>query len=342
MKQYTIILALLIATSCSSSKPTDSIPLVYPPANPAARNLLLARSVNLGNALEAPNEGEWGVTLEADYFDTIAAAGFTAVRIPIRWSAHVTYNQPYIIEPQFMQRIEWVLDQAERCHLAAVINIHHFNELFSEPTAYKGEFLAIWQQLSAQFSGRDTTLFYEILNEPNTNLTAEIWNDYLQEATDTIRARDTIHTLIIGTAEWGGIAAMEKLRLPEDEMNIIFTFHYYNPFQFTHQGAEWVDGSDAWLGTVWNASQNEQIAIINDLQQVSLWASEHHVPVFMGEFGSYSKADVSSRAAWTYFVSRTAENNGFSWAYWEFCSGFGLYNASAKLWYRSLLDALIP
>lgn len=51
-------------------------------------NQQLGRGVNLGNALEAPREGEWGMYLEAEYFALIAEAGFNAVRVPIKWSAH--------------------------------------------------------------------------------------------------------------------------------------------------------------------------------------------------------------------------------------------------------------
>jgi hypothetical protein len=58
------------------------------------QNVHLGRGVNLGNALEAPKEGEWGVTLREEYFHLIAEAGFDSVRIPIRWSAHAALTEP--------------------------------------------------------------------------------------------------------------------------------------------------------------------------------------------------------------------------------------------------------
>jgi aryl-phospho-beta-D-glucosidase BglC (GH1 family) len=51
-------------------------------------NRLLGRGINLGNALEAPQEGAWGVTLKSRYFRDIKNAGFNSVRIPISWSTH--------------------------------------------------------------------------------------------------------------------------------------------------------------------------------------------------------------------------------------------------------------
>jgi hypothetical protein len=50
----------------------------------------------------------------------------------------------------------------------------------------------------------------------------------------------------------------------------------------------------------------------------------------------------SSRTRWTDFVAREAERRGFAWAYWEFCSGFGVYDWDAGQWKNELLDALLP
>ena len=49
-------------------------------------------------------------------------------------------------------------------------------------------------------------------------------------------------TVLLGVAEWGGVSALNKLVIPSDT-HLILTIHYYNPFTFTHQGAEWVSGS---------------------------------------------------------------------------------------------------
>ena len=53
---------------------------------------------------------------------------------------------------------------------------------------------------------------------------------------------------MIGPGQWNSISGLKSLQLPEDDQNLIITVHYYLPFEFTHQGAEWVNGSDAWLG----------------------------------------------------------------------------------------------
>ena len=133
---------------------------------------------------------------------------------------------------------------------------------------------------------------------------------------------------------------MKDLALPAGDRNLIVTVHFYEPFHFTHQGADWAEGSAAWLGTKWG-SQADQDAVAKTLKDAKDWGAAKQRPIFMGEFGSYSKADMASRVLWTRFVARTAEKNGFSWAYWEFGSGFGVYDPAASQWRPDLKDALL-
>jgi endoglucanase len=212
----------------------------------------------------------------------------------------------------------------------------------AEPGNHKERFLALLSQLAEHFKDEPDDLLFEILNEPHENLTPELWNSYLAEAIAAYRSVDPQRTLVIGTAEWGGIGSLHKLVLPDTADNLIVTVHYYNPFHFTHQGAEWVSGSDEWLGTTWRGYTSELKSLEEDFDQVASWASEHNRPVFVGEFGAYNKADMTSRAAWTKAVRREAEERGMSWSYWEFCAGFGIYNTGDNSWNTELLNALIP
>ncbi|MCI0641105.1 MAG: hypothetical protein L0Y72_10555 [Gemmataceae bacterium] len=72
-----------------------------------AVNQKLGRDINLGNALEAPKEGAWGVTLQAEYFKVIKAAGFATVGLPARWSSHAQKSAPFAIDEDFFHRVDW-------------------------------------------------------------------------------------------------------------------------------------------------------------------------------------------------------------------------------------------
>jgi len=351
------LLCLLIATGCSMNTPNPTnTPAPLPASSPKPtqtitpeglvdpfeQNKLLGRGVNLGNALEAPNEGEWGMVLQEEYFGLIKGAGFDSVRIPIRWSTHASQTPPYTIDPAFFERVDWAVNQAIQNDLQVVINMHHYEEIFKEPAAQQERFLALWGQIAAHYKDYPTSLVFEILNEPNNMLTTRLWNSLLVEALAKIRPTNPDRNIIIGPAEWNSLYKLNDLILPEDDRHIIVTFHYYLPFHFTHQGAEWAEGSEAWMGTTWEGTQDQQKALELDLNIAANWAKQNNRPLYLGEFGAYSKADLDSRARWMNFVARQAEARGMSWAYWEFGAGFGIYERQLKIWMKPLLNALIP
>ena len=309
--------------------------------DPFRRNQRLRRTINLGNALEAPMEGDWGMVIESEYFPTIKAAGFTAVRLPVRWSAHAKKDNPFLIDQSFLDRVKWVVDQSIQNDLAIVINMHHYMDLFASPLAHRERFIRIWQQIASYFREAPEFVFFELLNEPNSALDANLWNQVLDECTSVIRETNPDRTLIIGPSNWNHISAdLDKLKLPDD--NVILTVHYYEPFHFTHQGAEWVDNSEKWLGREWKGTSKQISKIESDFTKAAEWANKNGVPVFLGEFGAYSKADEQSRIKWTTAVRNHAEKYKFSWSYWEFGAGFGVYDRERKDWRESLLNSLLP
>ena len=347
----------LLATSCgvlrnsSSDMKTTSSPIPTPTsskrnsssdANPFAQNARLGRGVNLGNALEAPIEGAWGVTLRAEYFQLIKEAGFDSVRIPIRWSAHAQATPPYTIDASFFERVDWAVEQSLSNGLLAIINMHHYEEIFTDPATHKERFIALWDQIATHYQRYSTELIFELLNEPHAQLSGKLWNPLMTETLSTVRRTNPQRNVIIGPVEWNNLRALDGLELPAEDQHIIVTFHYYEPFHFTHQGAEWVEGSALWKGMTWQGSESEKNAVTRDFDRAQAWAERNQRPLFMGEFGAYSKADITSRARWTDYVARQAEERGFSWAYWEFCAGFGVYDRDKQTWNQSILEALIP
>ena len=327
--------------------PTPTIipsPTPEPPVDAFAMNARLARSINIGNALEAPYEGAWGVTLQAEYFKLIREKGFTAVRLPIRWSAHAMPEAPYTISPEFLARVDWAVEQALANDLAIVLDMHHYEEMATNPTGHQERFVALWMQIAEHFQDQPNAVLFELMNEPNGVLNAGYWNTIIAAVLPVIRATNPTRTIIVGPAEWNNAQALDELILPADDEQLIVTFHFYSPFEFTHQGAEWLQssGSDNWLGTEWTGTSAEKQVLQYDLNLVEEWAEENQRPIFLGEFGAYYKAPMESRVRWTDFIAREAEARNFSWSYWEFCSVFGVYDPVAGQWNEELVQALIP
>ncbi len=328
-------------TAMTNPTPSSRQLTPAPATDVFAANARLGRGVNLGNALEAPREGEWGVTLEENDFRLIAEAGFDSIRLPTRWSAHAATEAPYTIDPAFFERVDWAIDQALSRGLNVVLNIHHYDELFKDPQGQEARFLAIWQQIATRYAGYPDTLYFEVANEPH-DISAATWNTMQAKAIGVIRETNPARWLIVTPVDWSSHRRLQDLQLPEDDQRLIVTFHYYLPFEFTHQGAEWVAGTDKWLGRKWTANTSERQNVMFDLDWAAKWARDNNRPVYLGEFGAYSKADMDSRALWTAFVARQAEQRGMSWAYWEFRAGFGVYDYAAQQWREPLRQALLP
>ncbi|SMD42944.1 Por secretion system C-terminal sorting domain-containing protein [Aquiflexum balticum DSM 16537] len=306
-------------------------------------NQKLGRGMNMGNMFEAPTEGEWGNPFRNDYFQQIKELGFDHVRIPIRWDtpARTQMTPPYTINPVFFARIKEVVDLAIEQDLLVIINMHHHDALFQNPAQNRERFLAQWIQIAEFFKDYPEVLLFEVMNEPHNQLTPELWNQYFAEALVEIRKTNPNRAVMMGTALFGGVAGIFQLDPPEDD-NIIVTVHFYNPFTFTHQGAEWVgDQSQNWLGTEWLDLQFEREAIEQEIAPLISFSSERNIPINMGEFGAYSRADMESRVRWTTFVARYLESIGFSWAYWEWSAGFGIFNPQNNQYIQPLVDALL-
>jgi endoglucanase len=300
----------------------------------------LGRGINFGNALDAPaGEGVRRFPLLERHFDEVRAAGFDTIRLPVNWAAHARPNPPYSIDPGFFGRVDRAVDEVLRRGLNAVINIHHYHELNEAPGEHAARFVALWRQIAPHFADRGERLYFELLNEPRAAMTAERWNALAPRALAAVRESNPERTVIVGSARMNDIEALPELRLPDDG-RLMATVHYYAPMEFTHQGAPWVEGSARWQGTSWGAA-GEYNAVRRDLDKAAAWAERHAVPLFLGEFGTYEKADPAARVRWTGSVRQESERLGVGWAYWDFATDFGAYDLGAGTWREPLRKALL-
>ena len=306
-------------------------------------NMKLGKGINMGNMFEAPTETAWGNPFQNDYFKRISELGFNSVRVPIRWDVpdRASQTSPYTVNPVFLTRIKTIVDNAIANKLYVIINMHHHEEIFTDPEKVKPRFLSQWEQIATYFKDYNQSLLFEIMNEPHDKLTPELWNTFMADALKSIRKSNPTRAVLVGPGDYNGLGAIPKLKLPDDK-NIILSIHYYNPFQFTHQGAEWVGtNANSWLGTKWEDLDLERNQVESEFSSLKTFQKQYNIPVNIGEFGAYSKADIASRNKWTTFLARWFEQQGYSWNYWEFSAGFGIYDPATKAYTQSLVDALI-
>jgi endoglucanase len=232
---------------------------------------------------EAPSETAWGNPFKDDYFKRIAELGFNSVRVPIRWDVaeRAAQNAPYTVNPVFLARIKTIVDNAIANKLYVIINMHHHEEIFTDPEKVKPRFLSQWEQIATYFKDYNQSLLFEIMNEPHDKLTPELWNTFMADGLKSIRKSNPTRAVLIGPGDYNGLGALPKIKLPDDK-NLILSIHYYNPFQFTHQGADWI-GTDAtsWLGTKWEDLDVERNQVESEFSYLKTFQKANNVPVNM-------------------------------------------------------------
>ena len=125
---------------------------------------------------------------------------------------------------------------------------------------------------------------------------------------------------------------------------MLVTYHYYDPFRFTHQGATWVgEELKALRGIAWG-SPADRAAVRTDFDRVMAWAAANRRPILLGEFGAYDKSGtpLELRVAYTAAVRSEAERRGFGWAYWQFEGDFVVWDMARQRWVEPIKRALIP
>ncbi len=350
MSRGLVVLLSLAAASAGCA----SLPAPQPAAIPAdftgypdyrdRMPTALYRGINVGNALSAPAEGDWGWVLEEKHFDAIRRAGFDHVRVPVRFATHALREPPYTIDPHFLARVDWALDNVLARGMTAILDMHHDEELCRDPPAHRERFVAFWRQLAEHYRDWPEQLYLELLNEPVENLTPALWNEYLAEAYAIIRAAKPRRFVIIDAADWAKWSALEKLELPARDDRIIVSIHMYEPWEFCMQGETWLPHPPP-VGRTWRGTEVERKQITDALDLAVRWSKAHGgVVLWNGEYGTYRRADLVSRVLWTRFVTREAEQRGIASALWSFhvADTAGIYDPASDRWVEPILTAVIP
>jgi endoglucanase len=317
-------------------------------ARAAATAAAIGRGVNFGNMLDAPTEGAWGLTVTDDFIDKASAAGFTSVRLPVRWSNHASADAPFTIDAAFMGRIDSVIDKLLAKGSVVILNMHHYRQLDGDPldagerpvadAAVDVRFVMLWEQLAAHFQGRSPRLVFELYNEPHGRLNGELWNLLAARALRVVRRTNPDRVVVIGPTTWNSASDLRLLKMPNDA-NLIATVHNYAPFPFTHQGAEWVNPVLPVGVTCCSPAQEAELTAPLDVAKA--WSAATRYPVYVGEFGAYNKADDASRIDFNRKMRQAIEARGMTWGYWEFAAGFGVYDPVRLSFRQGLLDSLL-
>jgi endoglucanase len=315
------------------------------------------RGVNLGNYLEyAVGHGARNASYSAQDFSLIRSEGFDHVRLPVAWHLYTGAATNYPISSTIFTQADALVSQARNAGLGVIVDLHHFDAFNTNPSANAPKFYAIWRQVAAHYATAPETVAFELLNEPNGAATTSVLNPIYAETIRQIRQTNPNRTIFVGPSQYNSIDELSRFSLPADERNLILTVHLYDPYYFTHQGAEWalpdtgttgvifpgppaqalkvfagVDPTHTWVHD-WFRDYNTKptasnpsspYAFRSKLARARSYAATAGRPVHVGEFGCYAKfADATSRANFYREARRVMDEYELGWAMWDWKSGF--------------------
>ncbi len=330
MNRREIILGAAALAACGADGQAQPAPPPFP----------MRRGVNLGNALEAPNEGDWGYRIELPHLNAIRDAGFDGVRLPVRFDAHAGSTPPYAFGGNFWRRIDDIVEHALGLGLMVQLDMHHYERLIGEPARQRDRFLGMWSGIAHHFRGAPAGLMLEPFNEPN----GPAWGNgalmaLQRDVVATIRERDASRLIVLGPGNWQNIDALRSWRPPEGE-NITVSVHYYEPHAFTHQGAEWLGADAPNFGRDWGTDE-DSAQVREHIEQAARWARDHEYAMQLGEFGVNSTLPVQQRAMWTRAVREACEASGMAWCVWDFAGAFPIWDRENGEMIPLMRDALL-
>jgi endoglucanase len=271
-------------------------------------------------------------------FAVIKAAGFRTLRVNLEAFAHMDAKND--LDPQWLKTLDWVVRSATKQGLNVILDEHDYEPCGLDAASCKTKLIAFWQEIARRYKDAPDAVLFELLNEPSGQLDANLWNRDLDALLKVVRQTNLNRNIIIGASS-NDFRALHKLKLPAADRHIIVSIHYYDPFEFTHQGASWVAGGTPPTGVAWGTEAERQV-ILKNFDVAAAWSKAHDRPIFLGEFGAYEKGDMASRATYTAVVANAAEAHGWAWAYWQFEGSFQAYDIKSQTWVEPILTALVP
>ncbi len=289
--------------------------------------------------------------LRHEEIELVARLGFTHIRLNIGSVFLQEHEPPCKFRPKGFALLEKALDMAAAANIGVVLDMHQIPvpDLAGSAPARKA-FTQLWEEIARKCRPRRQRLIYEILNEPRVE-DPDAWREILMQLIAAVRRIDPNRTIMVTGGKWGGIEDLLALgKLPAD--NLVYSFHFYDPFVFTHQGASWSDPVLTRLKGIRYPLDMEQIrtareAAVRDametwpfdawpkgcgkaelaktLEPAVKFMEANKVSLYCGEFGTHKPhAPRADRARWTEDVRSLLEEMGIGWGMWAYHSGFDL------------------
>jgi endoglucanase len=298
-------------------------------------------------------------------FENIKSLGCDVIRLPINLFYMTDGTPDYTIDPLFFDFLDQAVTWAEDLQLYLILDNHSGDEIASKNPNLEMILTKVWSQMAIHYKDRSPYILFEIMNEPN-GLTTQVWGGIQQKAITAIRDIDTQHTIVVGPSNWNSYTDLNLLPVYSDT-NLVYTFHFYDPFVFTHQGATWpvpsmgslanvpfpynaatmpavpADLANTWVaGALTNYMNDGTVTKVKSLLDMAVtFKTTRNVNVYCGEYGVYNlNSNNTDRTYWYGQVRTYLESKGIAWTTWDYQNGFGLFIKGSNQQFNS--DINIP
>jgi endoglucanase len=292
----------------------------------------------------------------AEDFELIRRIGFDHVRLTLEPAPLFNEEDPGKLNVEYLKYLDHALDLILAQGLAVIVDIHpsdEFKKKINGDDRQLEAFGKFWQALAQHLATRDPErVFLEVINEPMVE-DGYRWFGMQGKLISAIRAGAPQHTVIASGHRWSGLAELLFLQ-PYADRNIIYNFHFYEPFAFTHQGATWAGPNPPFYKNIPYPSSPDRVSKIletipdeparnnlrrfgedrwdaaridREISMAAAWAAKYRVPLTCNEFGAYRKfAPPADRAAWIRDMRTALEKYGIGWTMWDYAGGFAVVN----------------
>ncbi len=263
--------------------------------------------------------------------------------------------------------INWALEADLRVIVDLhIIRSHYFNAesntLWTDP-AEQDKLVDMWRQLSEELiKYPNGMLAYEIMNEAVAE-DPDDWNKLLAKVITSIRKVEPERKIVVGSNMWQGAQTFPDLKLPQNDSNIILSFHFYSPMALTHYKAPWTpmaeyDGPVNYPGLIVDTANYEGLsekavqamkeyangyfdkARLEEIMSPAIKvAKESNLPLYCGEFGVYPTIPDELRLRWYKDVCEIFNKNGIAYCHWGYKGDFPVVGEKSKP-ERKLTDIL--
>lgn len=178
-------------------------------------------------------------------------------------------------------------------------------ELWTD-TANQRRFVRLWKEIARRFADEPAVLGYDLLNEPMVTEDFAQWERLARATIDAIREVDPRHVVVVERvhgivnrgrtpqlSDWDPDRNGALNFFPVDDTNVMYTFHFYQPMAFTHQGASWVPMPLPRTATYpgrfrdWDGQERtfDRAYIAGMLGRARGIMERYDAPMYLGEFG---------------------------------------------------------